>query len=110
GKMRQYFYEHAKFPARRHKQLNPDRILCDAVAQGKLPKQYCESTDPDRLVPIVWSPDDFMITVSGDPGRDSCFICGQNGFIGYPVSRKIRLPANWAELLKEAGLHNRQSS
>ncbi|MFC2051162.1 hypothetical protein ACFLT4_00320, partial [Chloroflexota bacterium] len=103
GKMRQYFYEHAKFPARRHELLHPDRMLCDAVAQGMLPKRYCESTDPDRLVPIVWSPDDFMLTVSGDPGRDNCFICCQNGYIGYPVSRKIGLPANWAELLKEAG-------
>ena len=58
--------------------------------------------DPNRLVPIVWSPADFMITVSGDPGRDNCFICAQNGFIGYPASKKIELPANWEELLKEA--------
>ncbi|MFC1934584.1 hypothetical protein ACFLXX_05530, partial [Chloroflexota bacterium] len=71
------------------------------VKQGWLPKQYCESTDPNRLVPIVWSPDDFMITVSGDPGRDNCFICAQNGFIGYPVSKKIELPTNWGQLLNE---------
>ena len=96
-------YEHATFPAKRFEQLRPGRgSLCDAVEQGRLPKQYCESTDPNRLVPIVWSPDDFMITVSGDPGRDNCFICAQNGFIGYPVSKKIELPANWEELLKEA--------
>ncbi|MFC1989986.1 UGSC family (seleno)protein, partial [Chloroflexota bacterium] len=101
-KVRQYFYEHARFPATRFEQLYGGESLCEAVAQGRLPKQYCESTNPDRLVPIVWSPDDFMITVSGDPGRDNCFICGQNGFIGYPVSKKIELPANWKELLKES--------
>ncbi|MFC1862066.1 UGSC family (seleno)protein [Chloroflexota bacterium] len=101
-KVRQYLYEHARFPAKRFEQLFPDRILCNAVAQGLLPKLYCESTDPDRLVPIVWSPDDFMITVSGDPGRDNCVICGQNGFIGYPVTKKIELPANWMELLEKA--------
>jgi len=103
ARMKQYLYEHARFTAKRFEQLNPDRApLCDAVEQGILPKQYCESRDPDRLVPIVWTPDDFMITVSGDPGKDNCFICAQNGFIGYPVSKKIELPANWEELLKEA--------
>jgi len=102
-KVRQYLYEHATFPARRFEQLRPGQgSLCGTVKQGKLPKQYCESTDPNRLVPIVWSPDDFMITVSGDPSRDNCLICAQNGFIGYPVSKNIKLPANWDELLKEA--------
>ncbi|MFC1940417.1 UGSC family (seleno)protein [Chloroflexota bacterium] len=101
-KMKQYFYEQARFPAKRFEQLYGGESLCDAVAQRRLPKQYCESTNPDRLVPIAWSPDDFMVTVSGDPGRDNCFICGQNGFIGYPVSKKIELPSNWKELLKEA--------
>ncbi|MDP2954472.1 MAG: hypothetical protein Q8O76_14305, partial [Chloroflexota bacterium] len=102
-RMKQYLYEHARFPARRFEQLALDRrSLSTAAARGKLPQQYGESTDPDRLVPIVWSPDDFMITVSGDPTRDNCFICAQNGFIGYPVSKKIELPANWTELLREA--------
>jgi len=100
-RVRQYFYEHATFPAKRFEQLHLG-TLCKAVEQGRLPKQYCESTDPNRLVPIVSSPDDFMITVSGDPDRDNCFICAQNGFIGYPVSKKIELPANWKELLKQA--------
>ena len=54
------------------------------------------------MVPIVWSPDDFMITLSGDPGYDLCHICAQNGFIGYPASKKIVLPMNREELLKEA--------
>ncbi len=100
-RMKQYLYEHAKFPAERFEQLRPDYIsLCDGVKEGKLPEQYCQSTDPNRLVPIVWSPGDFMITVSGDPDKDNCFLCAQNGFIGYPVSKKIELPVNWKELLK----------
>ncbi|MFC1977847.1 UGSC family (seleno)protein [Chloroflexota bacterium] len=99
--MKQYLYEHAKFPAERFERLRPDYVsLCDAVKEGKLPQQYCQSDDPDRLVPIVWSPDDFMITVSGDPARDNCFLCAENGFIGYPVSKKIELPLNWKELLR----------
>ena len=43
-----------------------------------------------------------MITVSGDPDRYNCFTFAQNGFIGYPASKKIELPANWEELLKQA--------
>ena len=74
-------------------------MLCDWVQQGKLPEQYCESKDPERLVRLVQSPDDFIITVSGDPDRDNCFISGQNGFIGYPVSKRIELPSDWKELL-----------
>ncbi len=106
-KMKQYLYEHAKFPAEKFEKLRPDYVsLCEAVKQGKLPGLYCQSADPGRLVPIVWSPADFMITVSGDPDKDNCFLCAQNGFIGYPVSKKIGLPTNWKELLRT----NRQSN
>ncbi len=101
ARMRQYLYEHATFPAKRVEQYYSGS-LCDAVKRGRLPKRFCESTDPNRLVPIVCSPDDFMITVSGDPDRDNCLICAQNAFIGYPVSKKITLPVNWAQLLEQA--------
>ncbi len=99
--MKRYLYEHARFPAKRFEQMLPGfGPLCKAVEEGRLPGLYCESNNPDRLVPIVWSPGDVMLTVSGDPGRDNCFICAQNGFIGYPVSRKIELPRNWKEQTK----------
>ncbi|MFC1861847.1 UGSC family (seleno)protein [Chloroflexota bacterium] len=102
--VRQYLYEHATFSAKRYEHLSQDTYgfgsLCDAVACGKLPKRYCESPNSDRFVPIVWSPDDFIIIVSGDPAKDNCLVCAQNGYIGYPVSREISLPVNWEELLK----------
>ncbi len=100
-RVKRYLYEHATFPAKRFERIFPAGLLCDWVKQGKLPELYCRSSDPERMVPIVSSPDDFMITVSGDPDRDNCFICGQNGFIGYPVSRKIELPPRWGEMLKD---------
>ncbi|MFC2001135.1 hypothetical protein ACFLUZ_01360 [Chloroflexota bacterium] len=106
SKVKQYLCEHAVFTARRYEQLSSNTFdigsLFDAGKKGKLPEQYCQSEDPDRLLPIVFSPDDFLITVSGDFGKDNCFICAQNGFIGYPVSKKIELPARWENLLKEA--------
>jgi hypothetical protein len=105
-KMRQFLYDHARFSARRFEHLSPDSYdagsLWDAVNRSRLPKQYGESNDPERLLPIVWSPEDFLITVSGDPGVQNCFVCSQNGFIGYPVSKAIRLPAEWKKLMKEA--------
>ena len=103
AKMKQYLFEHARFPVKRFELMLPVMGSIEkAVEDGKLPKFYCESTDPNRLVPIVLTPGDFMITVSGDPGRDNCLICAQNGRIGHPVSKKIELPIGWTELLKKA--------
>ncbi len=100
-KVRHYFYEHAKLPVNRLRGSTRDRFL-KAAEQGKLPRQFEGSKDPNRLIPLVLSPDDFMIAVSGDPAQDHCYVCAQNAFIGYPVSKKIELPANWEELLKKA--------
>lgn len=103
AKMKQYLFEHATFPVHRYEALWPVLgSMCKAVEEGRLPQIYSESTDANRLVPIVFSPNDFIITVSGDPGRDNCFICAQNGHIGNPVTKKIRLPADWKELLQKA--------
>jgi hypothetical protein len=67
-----------------------------------LPKEFCEYDDPERYVPLVRRPDNFILTISGDSGRDNYFMFAQNGFIGYPVSKKIELPADWYEMLKKA--------
>ncbi|MBI4267027.1 MAG: hypothetical protein HY668_01500 [Chloroflexi bacterium] len=100
---KRYLYEQARFVAKRFEEpFIHTGALCRAVAKGKLPAQYCQSTDDGRLVPLVWSPDDFLIVVSGDPDKDNCLVGAQNGFIGYPVSKKIKLPANWGQLLNEA--------
>lgn len=100
---KQYLHKKARFSVGRFERLQPHLgSLCEAVERKALPEQYCESTDPNRLVPICWTPEDIMITVSGDPGRDNCVIGGQNGFIGYPVSKKIDLPSQWKQMLEEA--------
>ena len=105
--VKQHMYEHARVPAWRVEQLqkwtNLSRCtLCELVEKGVAPKQFCESTDPNRMVPIVCSPDDFLITVSGDPFRNNAYAFAHNGQLGYTTSKKIELPANWNELLKEA--------
>ncbi|MFT5392549.1 MAG: hypothetical protein ACI8PT_002747, partial [Gammaproteobacteria bacterium] len=50
---------------------------------------FARSDDPDRLVPIVIEPDDFMIAVTGDPLRNNAMVFAHNGMLGYPVCKRI---------------------
>jgi len=105
--VKRYLYEHARWPAWKFEQyirhvVPGGRTLFDLVREGNAPEQFGESSDPNRLVPIVCSPDDFLITVSGDPLRSNAYIFAHNGILGYPTSKKMRLPANWNKLLEEA--------
>ena len=53
-------------------------------------------------VPIVCAPEDFQMTVSGDPLRTNAYVFVHNGILGYPTSKRIQLPANWNGLLRQA--------
>jgi hypothetical protein len=108
--VRQYLFDHARLPAYEYdKQLfqylagadRPTRTLEERVRLGEIPQLFCESPDPNRMVPIVVSPDDFMVTVCGDPSRDNAYAFSHNGFIGYPTAKQIRLPKDWEKLLSE---------
>lgn len=108
--VKQYLYDHARIPAWKVEKFNwgwtnfaPDHVsLCEYVKEGVLGAQFCESEDPNRMVPIVCSPDDFVITVSGDPGRTNAYLFISNGSLGYTTSKSIKLPKNWIEKLKVA--------
>ena len=108
--VRQYLYDHARWPAWKFEQylgeytnLVPGRrTLQDMVNLGKAPPQFAESDDPNRLVPIVCSPDDFMIVVTGDPMRTNAYAFAHNGMLGYPVAKKVPLPADWDAKLRAA--------
>jgi hypothetical protein len=106
--VRQYLFDHARIPGHEFdKQLfqylagadRPTRTLEERVRMGEIPRLFCESPDPNRMVPIVLEPDDFMITVCGDPSRDNAYAFSHNGFIGYPTARRIVLPADWERRL-----------
>ena len=47
------------------------------------------SGDPDRLVPIVGDPDDFMVAVRGDPLRTNAYAFAHNGMLGFPTTKPI---------------------
>jgi hypothetical protein len=100
-----FIYEHARVPAWEfERQLRDWNIrgvwdLKDDVTHGRIPRVFYESDDPNRRVPIVWDPEDFMIVVSGDPLRNNAYVFAHNGFLGYPVAKKIQLPQDWKRLL-----------
>jgi hypothetical protein len=79
----------------------PVGSLQQQVNLGRLPREFHESDDPNRLVPIVFKPDDFVVLVSGDPLRTNAYTFAQNGYLGFPVAKKINLPRDWQERLPE---------
>lgn len=101
--IKQYLFEHARMPAREFERilrdwtLKPTWDLANEVRLGTIPKAFAESDDPERMVPIVWEPDDFMIAVTGDPMRNSAYVFGHNGILGYPVTHEVRLPKKKAK-------------
>src|SRR5229473_913417 len=108
--VKQYLFEHARIPARKFEQylgeythfIPDNRSLVDLANMRKAPRAFAESSDPDRLVPVVGKPDDFMVAVSGDPWRTNAYVFAHNGMLGYTVGKKINLPTKWDQLLREA--------
>ena len=100
AKVKRHFYENAKLLVSRLSGIILNQRFYKAMDDGNWPEQLGTSKDTNRLIQMVSSPDDFLIVVSGDQDRDHVLICAENGFIGYPVSKKIELPSNWEELLK----------
>lgn len=86
--VKRHFYEHARVNLR---QLGTAAItrFYQGIEAGNWPEQIGTTKDLDRKVQMVFGPDAFQLLISGDPGRDHVLICAQNGFMGYPVSRKI---------------------
>ena len=63
--------------------------LVDLAADGRVPAVFAESDDPDRLVPIVTTPDHFLIAVAGDPHRTNAYVMSNDGPHGDWTSRRI---------------------
>jgi hypothetical protein len=103
--IKQYFYSNTKVSVKAMERLArqggmPNFDLCKLVEDGILPKDYCESTDPGRMVPAFIRPDWIGIVVSGDPGRTRCRGYAQNHEQGPPISKKIVLPSVWNQFLE----------
>lgn len=96
--LREALFEHARIPAWKFEHyigewsnLVPGRrTLVDLVNFRKLPRVFAESTDPDRLVPIVTAASCFDIAVAGDPYRTNAYALSSDGPHGFPTAKRIR--------------------
>jgi hypothetical protein len=107
--LKRALYDQARMPAWKVEAYTekwcdfPIGSLKKQVNLGRLPKAFAESDDPNRMVPIVVDPDDFMVLVSGDPLRTNAYTFAQNGYLGFPTAKKIELPKDWAERIGRKG-------
>ena len=103
--LRQYLFDHARMTAEQFERIlrdwtqKPTWDLAEEARAGRIPKVFHESDDPQRLVPLVWKPEDYMIVITGDPARNSCYVFAHNGVLGFPTTKKITLPKEWDSLL-----------
>ncbi|MFC2052619.1 hypothetical protein ACFLT4_07855 [Chloroflexota bacterium] len=101
---RRYLYDNVKAPAwlleREWRAKRPPTMnLCELANEGIISKEYCESTDPDRMVPVFPRPEWIGIVISGDPDRNQSKGYVNNHRQGAPVSKRIGLPTNWEQML-----------
>jgi hypothetical protein len=100
-KVRRHFYEHTKLRVSRLSGMIVQRFY-KGIREGNWPEQLGTSMELERDIQMVSKPEDFLIVVSGDPDRDHAMIGSGNGYIGFPVTKKINVPEDWEELLKAA--------
>ena len=106
--LKQHLFDHARLPAHQFERIlrdwtqKPTWNLAEEHAAGRIPRVFHESDDPDRMVPLVWKPEDYMICVTGDLTRNSVYIFAHNGVLGYPVAKRIALPKEWERMIPKA--------
>jgi hypothetical protein len=103
-KVKDWIYEHARIPARLFDEqlarIEAGYGLHESVRRGKLAPHFALSDDPERLVPVLHDAEELQIVVCGAPNRNRSFVAGQFGKYGGSVSKEVRLPPNWDQLLK----------
>ncbi len=101
-KLKEALFAQARIPAHQFERIlrdwtqKPTWNLAEEHLAGRIPVVFHESDDMNRMVPLVWRPEDFMIVVTGDLGRNSCYVFAHNGVLGFPVGKEIKLPRGWA--------------
>jgi hypothetical protein len=106
--VKQYLFDHARMTAHEFERYLGEWTahhvwnIAEQDALGKIPKVFTESDDPERRVPIVFKPEDFMVVVAGDMLRTNAYVFAHNGILGYPTAKKIELPEHWEEKLAAA--------
>ena len=91
--VRQYLYQNSRIPAglmeKYSWQMGAKKLdLCQMVKEGMIPGDYCESTNPDRLVRVFPRADWIGIVIAGDPDRNQSKGYVNNHKQGVPVAGK----------------------
>ncbi|HUW13556.1 MAG TPA: hypothetical protein VM537_27785 [Anaerolineae bacterium] len=75
-------------------------FFCEQVKAGAswARPEFCESEDPDRLVPMFPNRSKLHIILTGDEVRNRVAYCQNNSGSGDFASMKIELPENWDAL------------
>ena len=103
--VQQYLFDHARLPAWQFERILRDWLekpvwnLAEEEREGRIPKLFHESDNPNRMVPMVFKPEDFMIAVTGDPLRTNAYVFAHNGRLGFPVTKKLSVPRFWDEVV-----------
>jgi hypothetical protein len=103
--VKRYLYENVKTEAGENesfaRQMGQTKFSFKSeVLAGNTSKEYCESNDPERMIPVFQKPEWIGILVSGDPDRNQSKGYINNHEQGAPISKKVTLPKNWNELIK----------
>jgi hypothetical protein len=107
--MQQYVYENAKLPAfwlETRFSSNGLGYFCKQVAAGAAwaRPEYCQSEDPNRLIPMFRNKAKIWFVVGGDEARNRMVMFMNNGDQGPVTSVKIELPKNWDALMAASDL------
>ena len=92
--VQQYIFKHSKVPATVFDSwlaFQGVANACDCVRKGLLPAHFCESDDPQRMLPLFHAPEELQIIVAGTAERNRFFVAQQVGRQGLATSRKINL-------------------
>lgn len=95
ARFKQALFERARMPAHEFERMlrdwtqKPTWNLAEEHKAGRIPQVFHESDDPERMVPLVWRPEDFHVVVTGDLGRNSCYVFAHNGVLGFPTCKPI---------------------
>ena len=92
--VQQYIFEHSKVPAHEFDAwlaFQGHADACGSVEKGLLPAHFCESEDPQRMLPLYHAPQELQIIVAGTPERNRFFVAQQVGRQGLTTSKKINM-------------------
>jgi hypothetical protein len=103
--VKQYLFKNARLSAAEFSALEGDFVrkvdLRKLAEEGRMRMEDC-TTDLTQMLPITYSPEGFVIIVSGNPTRNRSAALLQSK--GHPVTREIKLPSNWAKLIENLQL------